>query len=86
MAPDSTFPVPAQTPQRWTLLAVCLAALALPLSFTAGAVAVPVLARSAVASPTALAWVTNAFMLTFGSLLLAAGAWLSPATADVRAG
>ena len=44
MAPDSTFPVPAQTPQRWTLLAVCLAALALPLSFTAGAVAVPVLA------------------------------------------
>ncbi len=73
MAPDSTFPVPAQTPQRWTLLAVCLAALALPLSFTAGAVAVPVLARSAVASPTALAWVTNAFMLTFGSLLLAAG-------------
>jgi len=34
---------------------------------------VPVLARSAVASPTALAWVTNAFMLTFGSLLLAAG-------------
>lgn len=73
MAPDSTFPVSAQTPQRWTLLAVCLAALALPLSFTAGAVAVPVLARSAVASPTALAWVTNAFMLTFGSLLLAAG-------------
>ncbi|TGQ51014.1 MFS transporter, partial [Mesorhizobium sp. M1C.F.Ca.ET.212.01.1.1] len=33
----------------------------------------PALARSAAASPTALAWVTNAFMLTFGSLLLAAG-------------
>ncbi len=73
MAPVSMFPVPARAQQRWTLLAVCLAALALPLSFSAGAVAVPALARSAAASPTALAWVTNAFMLTFGSLLLAAG-------------
>lgn len=73
MAPDSMLPVPVRAQQRWALLAVCLAALALPLSFTAGAVAVPVLSRSSVASPTALAWVTNAFMLTFGSLLLAAG-------------
>ena len=71
MAPDSMLPVPVRAQQRWALLAVCLAALALPLSFTAGAVAVPVLSRSSVASPTALAWVTNAFMLTFGSLLLA---------------
>ncbi|MBB5532026.1 MFS family permease [Stenotrophomonas maltophilia] len=66
-------PVPVQTQQRWTLLAVCLAALALPLSFSAGAVAVPALARSVASSPSVLAWVTNAFMLTFGSLLLAAG-------------
>lgn len=73
MAPVSMLPVPSHTHQRWTLLAVCLAALALPLSFSAGAVAVPALARSAASSPTALAWVTNAFMLTFGSLLLAAG-------------
>jgi MFS family permease len=73
MAPVSMLPVPVRAQQRWTLLAVCLAALALPLSFSAGAVAVPALARSAAASPTALAWVTNAFMLTFGSLLLAAG-------------
>ncbi|MBH1657726.1 MFS transporter [Stenotrophomonas maltophilia] len=73
MAPVSMLPVPSHTQQRWTLLAVCLAALALPLSFSAGAVAVPALARSAASSPTALAWVTNAFMLTFGSLLLAAG-------------
>ena len=73
MAPDSMLPVPVRAQQRWALLAVCLAALALPLSFSAGAVAVPALARSAAASPTALAWVTNAFMLTFGSLLLAAG-------------
>lgn len=73
MAPVSMLPVPSHTHQRWALLAVCLAALALPLSFSAGAVAVPALARSAASSPTALAWVTNAFMLTFGSLLLAAG-------------
>lgn len=73
MAPVSMLPVPVQTQQRWMLFAVCLAALALPLSFSAGAVAVPALARSEAASPTALAWVTNAFMLTFGSLLLAAG-------------
>lgn len=73
MAPVSMLPESDRTQQRWALLAVCLAALALPLSFSAGAVAVPVLARSAAASPTALAWVTNAFMLTFGSLLLAAG-------------
>lgn len=59
--------------RRWALLAVCLAALALPLSFSAGAVAVPVLARQWVSSPMELAWVTNAFMLSFGSLLLAAG-------------
>ncbi len=73
MAPVSMLPLPVRAQQRWTLLAVCLAALALPLSFSAGAVAVPVLARSVATSPTALAWVTNAFMLTFGSLLLAAG-------------
>ncbi|HEL5394678.1 TPA: MFS transporter, partial [Stenotrophomonas maltophilia] len=73
MAPVSMLPVPVQTQQRWTLLAVCLAALALPLSFSAGAVAVPALARSVASSPSVLAWVTNAFMLTFGSLLLAAG-------------
>ncbi len=73
MAPVSMLPVPVQTQQRRTLLAVCLAALALPLSFSAGAVAVPALARSVTSSPSVLAWVTNAFMLTFGSLLLAAG-------------
>ncbi len=73
MAPVSMLPVPVQTQQRWTLLAVCLAAMALPLSFSGGAVAVPALARSVASSPSVLAWVTNAFMLTFGSLLLAAG-------------
>ncbi|MBK0011330.1 MFS transporter [Stenotrophomonas sp. S41] len=59
---------------RGALLAVCLAALALPLAFSAGAVVVPSLQPGQGVSPLALAWVTNAFMLTFGGLLLAAGA------------
>jgi MFS family permease len=56
------------------LAAVCLAALVLPLSFTGGAVATPAIGRALGGSPVAHAWVTNAFMLTFGSLLMAAGA------------
>lgn len=64
----------SQAAGRGALLAVCLAALALPLAFSAGAVVVPSLQLGQGASPLALAWVTNAFMLTFGGLLLAAGA------------
>lgn len=64
----------SQAAGRGALLAVCLAALALPLAFSAGAVVVPSLELGQGASPLALAWVTNAFMLTFGGLLLAAGA------------
>nr|WP_233284850.1 MFS transporter [Agrobacterium tumefaciens] len=56
------------------LAAVCLAALTLPLSFSAGAVATPAIAQDLGGSPEALTWITNAFMLTFGSLLMAAGA------------
>lgn len=55
------------------LLAVCLAALTLPLSFSAGAVATPAIGRDLGASAPQLAWITNAFMLTFGGLLLVAG-------------
>ncbi|HYQ24631.1 MFS transporter [Stenotrophomonas sp.] len=66
---------PASSPAgHAALLAVCLAALALPLAFSAGAIVVPSLGLEHGASPQALAWVTNAFMLTFGGLLLAAGA------------
>lgn len=54
--------------------AVCLAALTLPLSFSAGAVATPAIGRDLGGSAMALTWITNAFMLTFGSLLMAAGA------------
>ena len=58
---------------RYGLLAVCLAAIILPLSFSAGAIATPAIGRDLGGSPLALAWITNAFMLSFGSLLLAAG-------------
>jgi len=59
--------------QQWVLAAVCLGALVMPLSFTGPAVALPALAQALHAGPEALAWVTNAFMLAFGSTLLAAG-------------
>ncbi|MDR3399562.1 MAG: MFS transporter [Pandoraea sp.] len=60
--------------KQMVLLAICLAALVLPLSFSGGAVATPAIGRDLGGSPVMLTWVTNAFMLTFGSLLMAAGA------------
>lgn len=61
--------------QRFLVLgAVCLAALAMPLSFTGPAVAMPAIAKALGGSPIALNWITNAFMLAFGSCLMAAGA------------
>ncbi|MEH3120749.1 MAG: MFS transporter [Sphingomonas phyllosphaerae] len=56
------------------LLAVCLAAVAMPLTFTGTAVALPAIGRMLDGTPVAMAWATNAFMLTFGSGLMAAGA------------
>ena len=58
----------------WVLFAVCLAALMLPLSFSGGAIATPAIGRALGGSAASLTWITNAFMLTFGSLLMAAGA------------
>lgn len=55
------------------LAAVCLAGLSMPVSFTGPAVALPAIARALGGSPLALNWVTNAFMLAFGSCLLVAG-------------
>lgn len=46
----------------------------MPLTFTGPAVALPAISRTLGGSPLALNWVTNAFMLTFGSTLMAAGA------------
>jgi len=53
--------------------AVCLAGLVLPLSFTGPPVAIPAIAAELGGSPVALNWMTNAFMLAFGSCLMAAG-------------
>lgn len=65
-------PDPAR-PRTVVLACVCLAALVLPLSFSGGTMATPAIGREFTGSPAALAWVTNAFMLSFGSLLMAAG-------------
>ncbi|TPM32818.1 MFS transporter [Mesorhizobium sp. B2-3-4] len=60
---------------RWlVLLSVCLAAMTMPLTFTGPAVALARIAADLSGSPIALNWVTNAFMLTFGASLMAAGA------------
>lgn len=50
-----------------------MAALLLPLSFTGGVMTTPAIQQSLGGSPAALSWLTNGFMLTFGSFLLAAG-------------
>lgn len=60
--------------KRFILAAVCLAGLVLPLSLSGGAVATPAIGREFGSSAVALTWFTNAFMLSFGSLLMAAGA------------
>lgn len=54
-------------------LTVFMAALLLPLSFTGGVVTTPAIQRMLGGSPGELSWLTNGFMLTFGSFLLAAG-------------
>ncbi|WP_029356413.1 MFS transporter [Bosea sp. 117] len=65
---------PGAAGQAFILLSVCLAAAAMPLTFTGAAVALPSISKALGGSPIALNWVTNAFMLTFGSTLMAAGA------------
>lgn len=54
-------------------LSVFLAAMILPLSFTGGVVTTPAISHELGGNPATLAWLTNGFMLTFGSFLLAAG-------------
>lgn len=62
------------TGQFSVLFTVCLAGMILPLNFVSGAVATPAIARELGGSAQALSWITNAFMLTFGCFLMAAGA------------
>lgn len=70
---DPTKHSPDSSGRLVVLAAVCMAALALPLSFSVGAVATPAISDSLGGSPAAMTWITNAFMLAFGSLLMAAG-------------
>src|SRR4051812_27429924 len=62
------------TPTTPVLCAVLLAAFSMPLSFTGPAVATPAIGAALAGSPIELKWITNAFMLAFGSTLMAAGA------------
>jgi len=70
----------ASTPPRvtrdqiLTLIAVCLASITMPFNFTAAAVALPAIGHQFAGSAMAVNWVSNAFMLTFGSCLMLAGA------------
>lgn len=68
------FARPAPSRPLPALVAVCLAALILPLNFSAGAVATLAIGREFTGADAFLPWITNAFMLTFGSSLMAAGA------------
>jgi MFS family permease len=72
-SPSPAGPTPGRHDRFWILGAVCLAGLVLPLSFTAPPVAIPAIAAELGGSPVALNWMTNAFMLAFGSCLMAAG-------------
>ncbi|PWC13899.1 MFS transporter [Brenneria corticis] len=56
------------------LFTVCLASVILPLNFVGGAVATSAIARELGGGAQALSWITNAFMLSFGCTLMAAGA------------
>ncbi len=63
-----------RTRQRKVLAGVCLASATMPMTFTGPAVALRDIAQALGGSPVALAWITNAFMLAFGSCLMMAGA------------
>lgn len=56
------------------LSAVCLASASMPLGFTGPTIALPSIGAALGGSPVSINWATNAYLLTFGSLLLAAGA------------
>src|SRR4051794_33435645 len=60
--------------RRWaSLIVVCLAQLMIVLDVTIVNVALPSIQHELHFSQTALTWVVNAFLVTFGSLLLLAG-------------
>jgi Sugar phosphate permease len=61
------------TQKLLVLGAICLSGLSMPVSFTGPAVALPAIAQGLGGTPIELSWVTNAFMLAFGSSLMIGG-------------
>ncbi|WP_028696701.1 MFS transporter [Pseudomonas cremoricolorata] len=61
------------TRRALVLFAVCTAGLILPLEYTGPAMALAAIGDDLGGSPVALAWVVNAFALSFGSAIMAAG-------------
>lgn len=76
MTVSVSLPIPRNESRRQARVqaAVCMASATMPMVFTGPAVALGRIADELSASPAELAWVTNAFMLAFGSCLLTAGA------------
>ena len=74
-APRPTpIPGPNGDPRRWaTLIIVCFAQLMIVLDVTIVNVALPAIQDDLGFSQASLSWVVNAFLVTFGSLLLLAG-------------
>src|SRR3954471_21565561 len=67
-------PVPVPDRARWAaLVVVCLAQLMIVLDVTIVNVALPSIQHDLHFSQASLTWVVNAFLVTFGSLLLLAG-------------
>lgn len=73
-----TIASPSRYARAITAISIFLAAMLLPLSFTGGVITTPAISHALGGSPAVLAWLTNGFMLTFGSFLLTAGV-----TADI---
>jgi EmrB/QacA subfamily drug resistance transporter len=70
----ASFPAPTSDRRRWAaLVVVCLAQLMIVLDVTIVNVALPSIQRDLDVTPADLTWVVNAFLVTFGSLLLLAG-------------
>ncbi len=73
LASSQTAPISSES-RRWTaLMVVCLAQLMIVLDVTIVNVALPSIQRDLHFSQSDLTWVVNAFLVTFGSLLLLAG-------------
>src|SRR3954452_873275 len=70
----ASLPAPGADRRRWAaLIVVCLAQLMIVLDVTIVNVALPAIQRDLHFSQTGLTWILNAFLVTFGSLLLLAG-------------